>query len=173
MNNYTVRPMRLDETQLVIDYLHNSTPEHLDMMGVDPTRLLSPDAWRERYAQEFATPIEKRTSFLTIWLDRDTPVGYSTTTHIKFGDSAHMHLHVLEPERRKSGIGAVCVPQSVKLYFEHLKLKRLFCEPNALNVAPNRTLAAVGFKYVKTYMTVPGPINFHQPVTRWVYEPKS
>jgi hypothetical protein len=48
----------------------------------------------------------------------------------------------------------------------------LFCEPNAFNVAPNRTLQRAGFKYVKTHMTVPGLLNFHQAVTRWVFEPQ-
>jgi hypothetical protein len=31
-------------------------------------------------------------------------------------------------------------------------------------------LQAAGFKYVKTHETVPGPLNFHQPVTRWMLE---
>lgn len=56
------------------------------------------------------------------------------------------------------------------IYFERFKLKRLFCEPNAFNVAPNRAMQKAGFKYVKTHMTVPGPLNFHQAVTRWVME---
>jgi hypothetical protein len=51
-----------------------------------------------------------------------------------------------------------------------LELKCLFCEPNAFNVAPNRTLQRAGFKYVKTHETVPGPLNYHQRVTRWVLE---
>lgn len=38
------------------------------------------------------------------------------------------------------------------------------------NVAPNRTLQRVGFRYVKTHNTVPGPLNFHQAVTRWLME---
>ena len=60
----------------------------------------------------------------------------------------------------------------MKIYFEALALERIFCEPNAFNVAPNRTLQSVGFKYVKTYETVPGWLNFHQAVTRWVLEKK-
>ena len=40
----------------------------------------------------------------------------------------------------------------------------------AFIVAPNRTLQKAGFKYLKTHMTVPGPFNFHQAVTRWVIE---
>lgn len=40
----------------------------------------------------------------------------------------------------------------------------------AFKVAPNRTLQRFGFKYVKTYVTVPGPLNFHQAVNRWAIE---
>ena len=33
--------------------------------------------------------------------------------------------------------------------------------------APNRALIRGGFEYVKTYETVPGVINYYQPVTLW------
>ena len=104
------------------------------------------------------------------WLDGDRFIGFSTTDKIKFGEQANMHLHVVEPHLRNSGIGTACVKSSVELYFQTLRLKRLFCEPNAFNVAPNRALQKAGFKYLKTHMTVPGPLNFHQPVNRWVME---
>jgi RimJ/RimL family protein N-acetyltransferase len=81
-----------------------------------------------------------------------------------------MHLHVTRPEFRRQGIGAESVRQSVEIYFESFRLKKLFCQPYALNVPPHRTLQKAGFKYVKTYMTVPGPINFHQAVTQWVMD---
>ena len=107
---------------------------------------------------------------LVIWLSDDQPVGFSTSDKIRYGEQAHMHLHVTEPERRHQGTGVECVRRSADIYFERLKLKRLFCEPNAFNVPPNRTLQKAGFKYLKTRMTVPGPLNFHQAVTRWVME---
>jgi len=81
-----------------------------------------------------------------------------------------MHLHVVDERRRRSGVGTACVRQTVALYFETLKLRRLFCEPNAFNVAPNRTLQRAGFRYLKTYKTVPGRLNYHQAVTCWVCE---
>jgi RimJ/RimL family protein N-acetyltransferase len=105
-----------------------------------------------------------------IWLSDGQPVGFSTADKISLGEQANMHLHVTDPDRRHRGIGAECVRCCVDLYFERLQLKRLFCEPNAFNVAPNRTLQRAGFKYLKTHMTVPGPLNFHQAVTRWVIE---
>jgi RimJ/RimL family protein N-acetyltransferase len=166
-----VRLMTASEAECIIDYFHQSTPEHLEMLGVDPSRLPSPAAWRKRLDHEFALPIIERSSILVAWTIDDTVFGFSTADTIVHGERAHMHLHVIDRDRRSQGLGAACVRESVALYFSTLKLKRLFCEPNAFNVAPNRTLQKAGFKYLKTHMTVPGPINFHQAVTRWVFEP--
>ncbi len=105
-----------------------------------------------------------------IWLADGRPVGFSSCDKIVYGEQANMHLHVVDPARRNQGIGAECVRRSADLYCERLKLKRLFCEPNAFNVAPNRALQKAGFRYLKTHMTVPGPLNYHQAVTRWVIE---
>jgi len=162
--------MTAAETDLIIDYFQNSTPEHLETLGVDPTRLPPVQSWRERLQREATLPSDKRTVVLVIWLRDDRPIGFSTSDKIRYGEQANMHLHVTDPERRQQGAGVECVRRSVDIYFERLKLKRLFCEPNAFNVAPNRTLQKAGFKYLKTHMTVPGPLNFHQAVTRWVIE---
>jgi len=140
------------------------------MLGVDPTRFPPAAGWRERLRREIALPIEQRSMVLVIWLSDDQPIGFSTSDKIIYGEQANMHLHVIDPGRRHQGAGAECVRRSVDLYFEQLQLKRLFCEPHAFNVAPNRTLQKAGFKYLKTHMTVPGPLNFHQAVTRWVIE---
>jgi RimJ/RimL family protein N-acetyltransferase len=166
----TVRPMRLDETGIIIDYFHGATPEHLELMGVDPTRLPPREAWRQRMEAEFAKPVEQRAAFVVIWLDGEKPIGFSTCDRIRFGERANMHLHVVEAGNRKRGAGAECVRRSVDIYFDTLKLKQLFCEPNAFNVAPNRTLQGAGFRYLKTHMTVPGLLNYHQAVTQWVIE---
>ena len=166
----TVRPMQLSEVDLVIDYFHQSTPEHLELLGVDPTRLPGPDQWRERAARELALPVEARSVIYLLWLWNETPVGFSGCDRIRFGDHAFLHLHVIEPDRRTMGIGTAAVRMSASIAFDLLRLRRLFCEPNAFNVAPNRTLQRAGFTYVKTHRTVPGRLNYHQAVTRWVME---
>ena len=165
-----VREMTESEFEFVIEYFFRATPEFLETLGVDPTRLPTPDSWRERFRREQAKPIEQRAWLVVTWLKDSRPLGFSTSDKITYGEQANMHLHVVDPERRNQGYGAECVRRSADIYFERLKLKRLFCEPYAFNVAPNRTLQRAGFKYVKTYMTVPGPFNFRQAVTRWVME---
>jgi len=166
----TVREMAGSEIDIIIEYFLGSTPEHLEILGVDPSRLPTAERLRERFARERALPIEQRAWVVVIWLLDDRPIGFSTSDNIAYGEQANMHLHVVDPERRNRGHGVECVRRSVDIYFERLKLKRLFCEPNAFNVAPNRALQKAGFKYLKTHMTVPGPLNYHQAVTRWVIE---
>jgi RimJ/RimL family protein N-acetyltransferase len=151
------REMTLQETELVIRYFHGASPEFLEILGVDPTRLPAPAAWRERFAREFSLPIEQRSTFFLTWLDCHAPIGFSSADKIIFGERANMHLHVIDPGRRNRGCGALCVKRSAAIYFERLGIRQLFCEPNAFNTAPNRALQRAGFKYVKTHMTVPGP----------------
>ncbi len=167
-----VREMTLVEMGLVIDYFHQATPEHLEMLGVDPTRLPSREAWHARFEQDFSLPVENKHGFLLVWLLDERAVGFSSCDKIVFGERANMHLHVTEPSLRRQGIGAKCVRLGVDIFLEKLKLNSLFCEPNAFNIGPNRTLQKAGFRYVKTHMTVPGPLNFHQAVTRWMVERK-
>ena len=165
-----VRQMRLEETKVLINYFHDASAEHLEKLGVDPTRLPAPQDWWRHFVQEYKTPIEQRTIICVGWEIDGELLGFSTTNKITYGEHAYIHLHIVDPDNRKRGFGAECVKRSAKIYFDLLKLKRLFCEPNAFNVAPNRTLQKAGFKYLKTHKTVPSPLNYHQAVTRWVLE---
>ena len=163
--------MAVDEVDLVIDYFHSATPEHLELVGVDPTRLPRRRHWREHYVAEYGKPSGDRSTLLVVWESDGEAVGFSTADRLVRGEEAFMHLHIVDAHRRRSGLGNVFVRRTAALYVEVLGLKRLFCEPNAFNVAPNRTLQSAGFRYVKTHMTTPGPLNYHQAVTRWVLEP--
>jgi RimJ/RimL family protein N-acetyltransferase len=165
-----VRAMTLDETEVIVEYFHTSTPEHLDTLGVDPTRLPDRDRWHERYRAEHAKPLPERATFEVAWLADGEIVGFSTVDKLQYGVQANMHLHIVVPDRRRSGLGAPLVRRTAALYFDTLQLQRLFCQPNALNVAPNRTLQAAGFRYVKTLMTAPSALNYRQPITRWLLE---
>jgi RimJ/RimL family protein N-acetyltransferase len=165
-----IREMRPDEVDHIIDYFHRAGPEHLELMGVDPTRLPQRAEWRTRLVAALALRVEERPVFPVAWLEDDRCIGFSTADKIIYGEQAHMHLHIIEPDRRAGGLGALCVARTARLYFDRLRLERLFSEPNAFNIAPNRALQKAGFRYVKTHMTVPGPLNYHQAVTRWVIE---
>lgn len=56
----TVRQMTAAEADLIIDYFHGASREHLEKLGVDPTRLSRRDAWRRRINEEFSLAPERR-----------------------------------------------------------------------------------------------------------------
>lgn len=47
--NLSIRPMALHEVDVVIDYFHEALPEHLETLGVDPTRLPARSQWRRSF----------------------------------------------------------------------------------------------------------------------------
>ena len=56
---------------------------------------------------------------------------------------------------------------TVPYYFTNYHLQRLYCEPSALNEAPNKVIEKAGFNFVKNYITIPGWLNFEQEVSLW------
>jgi RimJ/RimL family protein N-acetyltransferase len=166
-----VRPMQLSEVDLRINYFHDASDEHLLTLGVDRTLLPSREKWRQFYEADDPRPLAERINYSLLWeLDQEV-VGFSSTDRIDFGEEAFMHLHIISPAQRWSGLGTEFVKRSVAIYLRDLKLRRLFSEPNAFNVAPNRTLQRAGFKYLFTHEATPSSINFPQVTTRWVFEP--
>ena len=152
---------------MMINCFLQADDAYLNRLGVDRDKLSGLDEWREILAEEFQEPVEKRKLYYVIWESNGTPVGHSHIARIVYGREAYMHLHLWNPENRKTGNGTWFIGESIKLYFEKFNLKELYCEPHALNPAPNRTLPKVGFELLKSYDTTPGWINFHQPVNRW------
>lgn len=110
---------------------------------------------------------EEKKSYCIIWEADGKQVGHSNVNKIIFGQEAFMHLHIWTPKIRKQGYGAEFVKKTFPYFFDNLHLKKLYCEPYALNAAPNNTLKKVGFKFVKKYVTIPGWLNFKQPVNLW------
>jgi RimJ/RimL family protein N-acetyltransferase len=165
-----VRELDLSEVGFRIDYFHDASDEFLQTLGVARERLPEREEWRAHYEHEFSLPIRERESFLLAWeLDGDV-VGFSSADPFTFGSEAFMHLHIRLPDRRRAGLGVQFVRRSAELYFSTLELERLYCQPNAFNVAPNRTLQKAGFRYVQTFIDQPHPMNVRQPLTRWVLE---
>jgi len=122
-----VREMKIEETEIIINYFRQSTAEHLELLGVDPTRLPDPVRWRAFYAHEYSQPIEQRKTLLVLWQLDGAAAGFSTADKIIYGQEAYMHLHIINPQQRKTGIGTACVKETARIYFSSLKLLRLFC----------------------------------------------
>ena len=137
-------------------------------MGVDLKKLPPLEDWRRIMLEDLdRSPTHKQCYYL-IWELDGCPVGHSNINKIRFGNEAYLHLHLWEPQKRQSGHGTYLIRESIGRYFEKFNLQNLYCQPYALNPAPNKILAKIGFEFVQQYDTIPGWINFHQTINRWV-----
>jgi RimJ/RimL family protein N-acetyltransferase len=137
-------------------------------MGVDLNKMPGRDEWKQMLTEQLSQSYEEKKSYCIIWQVDNKPVGHSNINKIIFGEEAYMHLHIWYPDIRKKSFGTTFIKMTLPWFFEKYKLKKLYCEPYALNPAPNKILEKVGFEFVKEYVTTPGWLNFEQPVKLWV-----
>ena len=154
----------------MVDYFLNADDLFLERMGVARALLPSRDGWLESLLADHQLPDERKDRLYVGWFYDGEPVGHSSVNRIKVGEEAFFHLHLWRPQLRKSGLGTEFCRRSIEIYFERLRLKRLWSEPYAENAAPNRALVKLGFEFVKRYRTVPGPINVEQDVNLYRLE---
>jgi RimJ/RimL family protein N-acetyltransferase len=164
----SVREIQINDVPNFISYWFDSDPAYLYTLGVDKNKMPSREEFHQMLLEQLNTPIEKRKSYCIIWEHNGEAIGHSNTNPTTYGEEAKMHLHIWSQSERKKGMGTELVMISVRNFFEKLKLKTLWCEPYALNAAPNRTLEKTGFKLVKEYVTIPGFVCYEQPVKQWV-----
>lgn len=166
-NILTVREIQISDIVLIARYWLTADPDFLTGMGVDLTKMPSENEWKKILSEQLSQNYKDKKSYCTIWQIDNRAVGHCNVNKIKYGNEAFMHLHSWSTENRKRGLGSRFVKMSLPFFFENLKLKKIYCEPFALNPAPNKTLEKAGFTFVKEYITIPGFLNFEQPVRLW------
>lgn len=162
-----IREIELKDIDLVADYWFTSKPDHLVGMGVDLDKLPTREALTNTLIHQVNSSLTDKSSYALIWEIDGKPSGHTNINQIKFGEKAFMHLHLWNPGNRRKGIGSELVQKSLSYFFDNFELKELYCEPYALNPAPNNTLKKIGFEFIKTYRTIPGTLNFEQEVNQW------
>ena len=166
-NNLSVREIQKKDINSIADYWLCSTPGFLQQMGVDLKKLPARAQWEKMLNEQLNQPYTEKKSYCIIWQAEGDAVGHSNVNKIIFGKEAFMHLHLWNTGDRQKGFGTALVKMTLPYFFKNLKLKKLYCEPYSLNPSPSKTLEKTGFTFVKEYITIPGSINFEQPVKLW------
>ena len=168
LQNLTVRELESRDIELLADYWLLSDPNYMIGMGVDLSKLPLREDLIKMLTSQLDYSVEKKQSYALIWELNGKQIGHTNVNQIVFGEQAYMHLHLWKSPYRQKGAGTLLIRKSLPYFFENLQLKTLYCEPYALNPAPNKTLEKVGFEFVKTHVTIPGTLNFEQKVHLWM-----
>ncbi|RYY92151.1 MAG: N-acetyltransferase, partial [Chitinophagaceae bacterium] len=99
---------------------------------------------------------------------RRHPVGHGARARGVLRRDPFRRARAAHGSERGRGLGTAMVAGALPYFFGKLQLEKLYSQPYALNAAPNRTLEKVGFVFDKEYVTIPGSLNFEQPVKRWL-----
>ena len=166
-SSLSVREIQHSDIEPLSDYWLKSDPYFLIRMGVDLLKMPKREEWKQMLNEQISQSYEEKKSYCIIWLLDDEPVGHSNVNRIVFGEEAYIHLHIWKPGNRTKGMGLQFVKMTLPFFFQNMKLKKICCEPYALNPAPNKTMEKLGFQFIKEYITVPGFINFEQPLKHW------
>jgi len=164
----SVREITADDVPPLASYWVDSDPVFMKSMGVDVEKIPARNALVEMISQQLTQSYREKKAYAIVWLMNNEAIGHCNVNKITFGEEATMHLHIWKQDARQKGIGTSLVKQTLPYFYNNLHLKKLWCEPYALNPAPNKTLEKVGFEFVKEYVTVPGVLNFQQPVKQWL-----
>jgi RimJ/RimL family protein N-acetyltransferase len=163
----SVREIQQTDIELIIQYWLTADPAFLTGMGVDLSKMPSKEEWIKMLSDQLTKSYPEKKSYCIIWQVNNNAIGHCNVNKIKFGEEAYMHLHMWNADGRKKGMGTELVKISLPYFFENLGLKKIFSEPYALNPAPNKALEKAGFTFVKEFITIPGFLNFEQPVNLW------
>ncbi|MEO7983595.1 MAG: GNAT family protein [Bacteroidota bacterium] len=169
MNNVilSVREIQQPDIELLLDYWLSADATYLAGMGADIAKLPARHDWAIMLAEQLSRSYHEKKSYCIIWLVNDEPVGHSNVNKIVFGVEAYMHLHLWQHSNRQKGMGTQLVKMTLPYFFENLQLKKIYCEPYALNPSPNKTLEKVGFTFIKEHLSIPGSLNFEQQAKLW------
>lgn len=164
----SIKELTLDDIDQLLDYWYSLSEYQLKIMGADISKMPARSTFKSNLEKQCHQHYNKKKNFACIWLYDGLPIGHNNINNIEFGNKAYMHLHIWDSNNRKSGLGYELLQLSIPLFFEKFELKQLICEPFAQNTAPNKVLNKLGFQFVKTYITIPGTINFKQQVNQWI-----
>lgn len=164
----SVREITSEDVEPLLDYWFTAEKSFLEGMGVDVSKMPPREQFGNMLRAQIEAGYRDKKAYALIWLLDGVPVGHSNINPVVFGDHAWMHLHMWNSNNRKQGLGEKYIRLCLPYYFGNFDLRELYCEPYALNPAPHKVVESVGFEFEKEYITIPGSINFEQPVKRWV-----
>jgi RimJ/RimL family protein N-acetyltransferase len=159
--------MKESDIDSIVDYWLGSPDDYMRGMGVDLELLPDRNEFGQMLINQLNLPLEEKQSFALIMVKNGKAIGHTNVNPFEFGKEGYMHLHIWNVTDRRQGVGRVLLPIALKVYFEDLQLKKLWCQPYAENHSPEKILRSIGFQWVKRFRTKPGSICFDQEVNLW------
>jgi GNAT superfamily N-acetyltransferase len=153
----SIRSMTEADIPVVELYWRTRSTEELLRMGADLT--LMPEAIR--HVHETVNPD------VIMWEVDGKAVGFTRLDNPHPGQDGEIHLHMLDPDDRRHGLGGRLFLMSVHEYAHRYHLPLLLCQPASANPAPNGMFRKLGIPIARTWVTRPSSFCREVEVNRY------
>ena len=140
------RDLRPDEVETIVNYWHDGDPDFLYSLGVDPAKLVSRDATRERI-------LSPGRVYFVIELNGDL-VAY-TNLNFRSQSEACAHFHALKPTARVKAVMYVLFPNVIRTLFSCFPLARIEMQTLPANRNIDRLLRRFGLEPRRKFIAHP------------------
>jgi RimJ/RimL family protein N-acetyltransferase len=141
----SVRELAEGDVDAIVTYWHESSPDYLAAMGADSKKLTSRTNTEEKFRSALSSaPSPRRHVAIAIELNARL-VAY-TNAYVDDERKGDAHVHILDPELRRHGLGSSLFIRVVALYFDHYHLSALVFQTNPDSTGINRLLQSFGLR---------------------------
>ena len=130
-----MREMAVPDVGLLADCFSKLSAVSLASLGLADWRCLTRAQWQMELSETVRVPPSRRENFFLVWELDGHLIGFSIANAIKFGEEARMHIRMIDQACVDAG-KTTLVRRSVDAYFETLKLRRLYYEPDKCDAHP-------------------------------------
>jgi hypothetical protein len=128
-----------NDIDAIVQFWHGSGDEFLDFLGIDRSRLGTPEDTRQRFLRAIKTGDSNQSSLAFGITLNGSLVGYTLLNHYT-PESNYSHWHIIHPHLRGLGLSSALYPYRIKTYFENASIERLTHQTRTRNIAVNRML---------------------------------
>ena len=154
-----LRDLARDDIDLIVEYWHGGIAD-LEFLGIDRTRLTTPNATRRRFEGAIRTGDPAQPNIVYAIMLDDRMIGFTLLNQYS-SEINYSHWHIISKDRRAAGVSSALYPYRIRMYFETSRIERLIHQTRTRNIGVNRMLD----KYVPVAETryVDNPDGFALP----------
>ncbi len=145
-SNIVFRDLIPDEVNTIVRYWHDEDPDFLYSLGLDPAKLVSRNATRERILSP------GRAYFV---IEVDGKLAAYTNLNFRSESEACAHFHVLKPGARIKAVTYVLFPDVIRTFFLRFPLARIEMQTRPENRNIARLLRRFGLTPRREFLNNP------------------
>jgi hypothetical protein len=134
-----LRDLDPGDIDAIVQFWYESGDEFLKLLGVDRSRLGTPEDTKKRFFAAIPTGDPDQQSIAFAITVNDRLCGYTLLNRYS-PEVNYSHWHITDPGLRGLGLSTALYPHRIKTYFDSVPMDRLIHQTRTSNVGVNRML---------------------------------